>query len=854
MQRLALKSLRFRKGGFLALLIALFVGGVVVQGCGGLLETGIRADVKAERLAAAAVVVTGSQAYPGNAVGTNTDPMTERVLLDQKLVDAVARVPGVAAAVPDVSVPVTALDGRLADASGHGWSSASLAPYKLIAGTAPAASNQVVVDSATAARLGVRPNGQLTASVRGIPYVFRVSGIAESRTATGSALLFSDQEATRLFGRPGKIEDIGVLATAGTDPAKLAQAIGDAVAGHGAQVLTGDHRGTAEFPDAISGRQNLIPLAGAFGGLSAMVAIFVVGSTVGMQMQQRRREMALLRTAGVTPGQLRPMVMAETFVTALLAAALSLAPGLAFGRLMYHVLVGQGLIPGVMVFSQGFIPQLAGFGSTLLAALAAAFIASRRVSKVRPTEAMAEATLQTRWVSPIRMILAFLFLGGAGALAIVTASVMTGPIAASTSAPAAMLWAVGIALVCPGLCRVLAAVLRMPVGWLTGLSGRIAMQNASAHKVRLASAVIPIMLASGLATALIFLQTSQDGASNRMFAEGLKADAVVSSQNGALPPSLVDTIAGLPQVAAASASVFSEGHLETALSPGSGENDTSAARQVRPSRIELEGVTASGARQTIGYPAVQGDYGNLTGDSIVLPTGVLQSSGKKVGDQVELRWGDGEASTMTVVGSFTPPRGFGYAMVPATELLPRTTTGELPHILVRAKPGVSQADLTAALRKAAGDVPGAVVANRTEATAAHAQTDNTGRVASFLLAAVVVGYAVIALINSLLMATAERRKEFALQRLIGATRGQVTWMMSIEALVTAVVGIVLGTGVAAGAVLPFGVALDGSALPSGPVWIYLTVLGTAVALTFAAILIPTSLALRARPVEAAVAP
>ena len=145
------------------------------------------------------------------------------------------------------------------------------------------------------------------------------------------------------------------------------------------------------------------------------------------------------------------------------------------------------------------------------------------------------------------------------------------------------------------------------------------------------------------------------------------------------------------------------------------------------------------------------------------------------------------------------------------------------------------------------------MANRTEATAAHAQTDNTGRVASFLLAAVVVGYAVIALINSLLMATAERRKEFALQRLIGATRGQVMWMMSIEALVTAVVGIVLGTGVAAGAVLPFGVALDGSALPSGPVWIYL-VLGTAVALTFAAILIPTSLALRARPVEAAVAP
>jgi putative ABC transport system permease protein len=38
------------------------------------------------------------------------------------------------------------------------------------------------------------------------------------------------------------------------------------------------------------------------------------------------------------------------------------------------------------------------------------------------------------------------------------------------------------------------------------------------------------------------------------------------------------------------------------------------------------------------------------------------------------------------------------------------------------------------------------------------------------------------------------------------------------------------------------------------VWIYLAILGTTVALTFATILIPTSLALRARPVEAAVAP
>ncbi|MFE0060932.1 ABC transporter permease [Streptomyces sp. NPDC059003] len=844
MLRLALKTLRFRKGGFLASLIALFVGAVVVQGCGSLLETGIRANVKAERLAAAPVVVTGSQDYPGSPVGNDDDPLTERVLLDEKLVAAVAKVPGVAKAVPDVSVPITALAGRPAEAFGHSWSSAALSPYKLVAGGAPAAADDVVVDRATAKKTGVRPGARLKASVRGVPHVFRVSGIAESRHATQAALLFTDDRAMRLYDRPGKIDDIGVLATAGTDPARLADAVGDAVSGHGAQALHGNDRGVAEFPAAISGKQNLIPVAGAFGGLSTMVAIFVVGSTVGMLVQQRRREMALLRTTGVTPGQLRRMVMAETALAAVLAGALSIVPGQAFGRFMYDVLVDQDLIPGEMIFSQGFIPRLAGFGATLFAALAAAFIASRRVSKVRPTEAMAEATLQTRWISPIRMILAFLFLGGASALAIVTATVMSGPTAASTSAPAAMLWAVGVALVSPALCRWLAALLRWPVSWLTGLSGQLAMLNASVRRVRLAAAVTPIMLATGLATALIYLQTSQDDASNRVFAKNLKADAIVTVQDGALPPSLVDTFSRLPQVEGASASAASEGSLETVLEPGKNDNGTRTEPKVRPTKIDLQGVTGAGARQTIAHRAVQGDFGKLTGNSIVLPDHMLRDRDQKVGDRVRLRWGNGQASSMTVVGSFDPPRGFDYAMVPAAALLPHTTDGKLSQILVKAKSGVSSQELRAALQKQTDGVPGAFVASRSEAKAAHAESDKSGRVASYLLAAVVVGYAVIALVNSLIVATAERRSEFALQRLIGSTGRQVLWMMSVEALVTALVGIVLGTGVAAGSLLPFGLALDGNVLPSGPGWIYVTIVASAVALTFVSILLPTTLALR----------
>ena len=49
---LALRTLRFRKGGFVASFVALFFGATIVMICGGLMETGIRTDVPPQRMAA----------------------------------------------------------------------------------------------------------------------------------------------------------------------------------------------------------------------------------------------------------------------------------------------------------------------------------------------------------------------------------------------------------------------------------------------------------------------------------------------------------------------------------------------------------------------------------------------------------------------------------------------------------------------------------------------------------------------------------------------------------------------------------------------------------------------------------
>ncbi|MFB7594044.1 FtsX-like permease family protein [Streptomyces sp. NPDC056160] len=77
-------------------------------------------------------------------------------------------------------------------------------------------------------------------------------------------------------------------------------------------------------------------------------------------------------------------------------------------------------------------------------------------------------------------------------------------------------------------------------------------------------------------------------------------------------------------------------------------------------------------------------------------------------------------------------------------------------------------------------------------------------------------FAAVSTVNTLIAVTAERRREFALLRLVGATRPQLMRMLAVEAVLTAAVGILLGAGVAGAAAAAFSTALTGSAVPSVP--------------------------------------
>src|SRR3954466_3982030 len=130
MLRLALLSARGRLSTFIGAFVALAASATLVVAGGMPFEAALRSHPPVERYSAAAAVVTGQQ-----VVGADHDiPLGERVRGSDSLAAKVAAVPGVRAAIADVSAPA-ALGGRTTAA--HGWSSAALTPYVLKAGRAP---------------------------------------------------------------------------------------------------------------------------------------------------------------------------------------------------------------------------------------------------------------------------------------------------------------------------------------------------------------------------------------------------------------------------------------------------------------------------------------------------------------------------------------------------------------------------------------------------------------------------------------------------------------------------------------------------------------------------------------------
>lgn len=839
MLRLVLRSLRYRLGALAATVVALICGGLTVIACAALMDTGIRFDVPAQRLAAAPVVVTGDArvALPDGSTAT----LDERVRVPEGLADDLAALPGVAGTVADVAVPAAVLREFRpvgTDTHAHGWSSAELMPYRLTSGAPPNGPDDVVLDAALARESGAAPGTQVQLAVRGTTRTLEVTGVAApAAPTTQNAVFLADDHLADLAIEPGKVDAIAVLAEPGTDPAALARAV-RAEVGPSLTVLTGADRGLAEFPQALKRSLDLIVIAAVFGGMAIIVALLGTSTMLALSVQQRAREFALLKAVGATPAQLRGLIVGEALVLAAVTTALAIVPGRLLGQWLYDRLVASGLAPEQVLFQDSWIVTAVAVVFVLLSAVGAGLIAGRRAARVSAVQALTEADVQTRWFSRVRVVLAALCFMAAGSCFAVTAFVMSGPITSAVAAPVVFWSCVGLGLIGPAVARAMVGVVGAPLR-LTGVSGRLAAGNSRRRFVGVAAVLTPLTLLTGFAAADFYMGTTEVAVTERAYTDDLRADVVVNAPPGGFTADTVEQVRAVPGVAAASGFAASTGYVAQPADPLQTVDGW-----------PLQGVDADGAQETAPVSVTAGSLAGLRGDTVALAERHAAELGVGIGDTVTLQLGDGARVSPRVIALFSADKTFEKVLLPAELLSEHVTAGLPSQILVRAQPGTDPAQLAATLTASGAVPPGSWATDRAALREIYSENVDTQVLAMYLAVGIIVAFTAIVAVNSLAMSTGRRRREFALQRLVGATQGQVLRMVSLEGLLVAAIAILLGTAAAAGALIAFGVSRAGSPVPIGPPWIYLAIVGTVVVLTLAATVLPAWFALRPRPIYA----
>ena len=482
----------------------------------------------------------------------------------------------------------------------------------------------------------------------------------------------------------------------------------------------------------------------AFAGVALLVGAFTIFNALSIAIAQRTRELGLLRMVGASRRQVRRMVLTEALVMGLGASALGIGAGLLLASGLEGLFDAMGL--GLP------IAALSLTGGTVIAALAvgtgvtllAALLPARRATKVAPVAALREADTE------------------AGRLRLPGRAV-----------------------------RALTGLVGRPSARLGGSAGALARRNAMRHPGRTAATACALLIGVALVTAVTVVAEGLSDVSTGSLERRVQAGAVVAAADGWSPidPAVERAGAGAPGVTAVGSV-----RQDAALAFGQEEG----VNAVDPSTIN----------ELFAYDLKAGDEAAVAGlgaGGALIDEGWATEHGLAVGDAFTITSASGKELDLTVRAIEESPVLDVLSLGPITisrEAFDGAFATERNRFTL-----VAGADV-AALEKALAGFPEVEVATKAEFIAG--QTEWIGQILAILwvLLALAVIVSLFGIVNTLVLAAFERRRELGTLRAMGMSRRQLRRMVRHESVITALMGalpgIAVGLGLAAAAVAALG--------------------------------------------------
>ncbi|MFC7531643.1 FtsX-like permease family protein [Actinoplanes sp. GCM10030250] len=811
MIRLALRMLRHRPGSALATFAALAAGAMILTSLAVLVESGLRYRTPPQRYAAVDLVIADrDMTVTGKDLDGST--MTSRITLPEggtlpaDLVRRLRDVRGVTAAAGDRTIPLLTASGP---AQGHGWGSAVLRPYTIGVGNAPERDDQIVL--ATHLAGGLRPGAGVDLVIGGVAARYRISGLTDAGTDT---VFFTEARAAALAPRGDRIDAVGVTLAPDADRGAVDRLAAEA----GAEVYAGPDRGALERTGDTAAASLLVQVGGSFGGYVVLLVVFVVAGTVGLSVRHRRRDFALLRAVAATPGQVRRMVTAEAGLVSVAGVAVGVPAGLAGAHRVHDELITRGFLPAGFPLLPGVLSAAAVALLTVLVAVLAALLAARRVTAIRPVEALGEIAVEPGGSGWVRLTFGLLTLAGAAGSSAVTVGA-GGQVALAGAIGMLYLYVTAVALLAPWINRGATRVLAPVLVRVWGVSGHLAVANLRANAQGMATVLTALVLSVGFGGSVWFLQDNLERGTLTQAREGMLAQQTLSSPAG-LAPTAAAKIREMPGVEAATA-----------------VRRTSVVVKIFGGDAEVVPAQAVDDVSTLDLGVSAGRLADLRGDTIAVSSIRAGGQGWKVGDQVSLWLGDGTPVRLRVAAIYERGLGYGDAVLPRDVVIGHTARGTDDEVLIKGE-----------LRDTSL-FPAATLISTGQRTGLLAADLALSAWLNKLLVGVMIGYAALAAANTMVMAALARRRELALLRIVGVTRRQARRMVHAEQAGLLGVALVIGGGIAALTLVAVVRALTGSLVPYVPLlgWVSVVV-GTAL-LALATTILPIGRLLRVPPLE-----
>lgn len=707
----------------------------------------------------------------------------ERDPLDPDLVRDVAALPGVARAVPVVKGSgLLVADGRPIVPRGPSlltsWSGVD--GFTLRTGTAPDAPDEVVIDAATATthrvELGdtVRVQADRDVDLR----VVGTAGFGDSPGLPDTTVaMVTVATAQQLLGLDAGISQISVVAAAGTATADLSERLRE-VLGPDIDVASSQDTAAASADAARAQLGYITAALLALAGAALVIGAFLIANTFSVLVTQRTRELAVIRAAGATGRQVLASILGEAAVLGVAGSVAGTGCGLVAARGLRSLLATAGAtVPsGPTVVSARTLAAAVAVG--LVITVIAALGAARRAARVSPVLALREGTTGVVEGRRTRVVL------GVAVTAAGTVALGVGGSAKSLTAcglGAALLVAglIGLApMTTPRATAVIGHALKV-----LGVPGKLARESVRRAPRRTGATVMALALSLALIVFVSVVGASVREALRSGYSEAIAADLVVESARG-------EMLGGLEPTAFARINDLKEVATVSRLRYGHWKED-SATRA-------LTAVDPTTLAELTDIDMIAGSIADLADGGVIINEGKAADRGLELGDEIAMTFARTGTVQVPIVGLIddddATALGTGYLISLAsyeswyTENLDAT-------LLVRAADDVDVADARGALETALADIPTADV--RDQAAAAEARTASLDGILTLITAVLLltVLIAMLGIMNTLALSIVERTREIGLLRAVGMTRRQLRAMMRAEALLIAITGLLIGTGV-----------------------------------------------------------